>query len=190
MFLFYFWQPRPYFLCSVLPPQTPMPKLKIMMPETGEVTHELVDEVITLGRVADNMVQVEDASVSSRHVQLNLVEGGNYHLQDLGSTNGTRVNGAPVSEAQLRNGDRVRFGSIEAAYYSDNASAVEPLPAAAEPVAQPAAESRRPTNFANSSPFQKKNREVDPAGKYIMICAAVAIALFIIALISIFLLHR
>ena len=167
-----------------------MPKLKIMMPETGEVTHELVDEVITLGRVADNMVQVEDASVSSRHVQLNLVEGGNYHLQDLGSTNGTRVNGAPVSEAQLRNGDRVRFGSIEAAYYSDNASAVEPLPAAAEPAAQPAAESRRPTNFANSSPFQKKNREVDPAGKYIMICAAVAIALFIIALISIFLLHR
>ena len=167
-----------------------MPKLKIMMPDAGEVTHELVDEVITLGRVPDNTVQVEDASVSSRHAQLSLVEGGNYQLQDLGSTNGTRVNGAPVSEAQLRNGDRVRFGSIEAAYYSDNAGAVEPMPAAAEPTAQPAAESRRPTNFANSSPFQKKNREIDPAGRYIMIGAIVAVVLFVVALISIFLLHR
>ena len=167
-----------------------MPKLKIMMPETGEVTHELADEVITLGRVADNMLQVEDASVSSRHAQLNLVEGGNYHLQDLGSTNGTRVNGAPVSEAQLRNGDRVRFGSIEAAYYSDNANTVAPLPAAAEPAAQPAAESRRPTNFTNSSPFQKKDRAVDPAGRYIMMCAIAAIVLFLVALVSILLLQR
>ena len=100
------------------------------------------------------------------------------------------LNGAPVSEAQLRNGDRVRFGSIEAAYYSDNANVVAPLPVAAEPVAQPAAESRRPTNFENSSPFQKKNREIDPAGKYIMYCAIAAVVLFIIALVSIFMLHR
>ncbi len=167
-----------------------MPKLKIMMPETGEVIHELVDEVITLGRVPDNMIQVEDASVSSRHAQLNVIEGGNYHLQDLGSTNGTRVNGAPVGEAPLRNGDRIRFGSVEASYLSDNATAVTPLPAAAAPVAQPAAESRRPTNFSNASPFQKKGRQIDPAGKYIMLCALAAVLLFIVALVSIFMLHK
>ena len=163
-----------------------MPKLKVMLPEAGEVTHELMDEVVSLGRVSDNTIQVEDGSVSSRHAQLSLVEGGNYYLQDLGSTNGTRVNGAPVSESPLRNGDRIRFGSIEASYYSDNTDAAEPLPAAAEPVAQPATDSQRPTNFTNASPFQKKNREVDPAGKYIMIFAVVAVLLLIAALVMIF----
>ena len=97
-----------------------MPKLKVMMPESGEVTHDLVDELITLGRVSDNMIQVEDGSVSSRHAQLALAGNGNYQLQDLGSTNGTQVNGAPVTDVVLRHGDRVRFGQIEAAYYSEN----------------------------------------------------------------------
>ncbi len=168
-----------------------MPKLKIMMPETGEVTHELVDEVITLGRVSDNMIQVEDGSVSSRHAQLALGGNGNYQLQDLGSTNGTRVNGAPVTEVALRHGDRVRFGQIEAAYYSDAAptAAAEPLPAAAEPVAQPAAETHRPSNFTNASPFQKKSRQKDPIGLYIMIFAAVAFLAFVAAIVMVFSLH-
>ncbi len=100
-----------------------MPKLKITMPESGEVTHELVDELITLGRVSENIIQIEDASVSSRHAQLSLGANGNYALKDLNSTNGTRVNGAPATDAQLRNGDRVRFGQIECAYFSDNAAA-------------------------------------------------------------------
>ncbi len=164
-----------------------MPKLKVMLPESGEVTHDLVDELITLGRVSDNMIQVEDGSVSSRHAQLTLAGNGNYQLQDLGSTNGTRVNGAPVTDVVLRNGDRVRFGQIEAAYYSENQLATaEPLPAAADPVAPPAAEPPRPSNFTNASPFQKKSREKDPVGMYIMIFAGVALLAFIVALALIF----
>ncbi len=164
-----------------------MPKLKIMMPESGEVSHELVDEVITLGRVSDNMIQVEDGSVSSRHAQLSLAGTGNYQLQDLGSTNGTRVNGAPVTEVALKHGDRVRFGQIEAAYYSDSVPAIaEPLPAAAEPVAEPAAETHRPSNFTNASPFQKKSRQKDPVGMYIMLFAGLALLAFIVALALIF----
>ncbi len=164
-----------------------MPKLKIMMPESGEVSHELIEEVITLGRVSDNMIQVEDGSVSSRHAQLRLGGGGNYQLQDLGSTNGTRVNGAPATDVMLKHGDRVRFGQIEAAYYSDGVPAVaEPLPAATEPVAEPAAATVRPSNFTNASPFQKKSRQKDPIGTYIMLFAAVAALAFIVALVLIF----
>ena len=159
-----------------------MPKLKVTMPDTGEVTHELVDELITIGRISENAIQIEDGSVSSRHAQLAMGANGNYALKDLNSTNGTRVNGAPTTDAQLRNGDRVRFGSIECAYFSDNTSHSEPLPAAAAPVAAPAAESRRPTNFSNESPFQKKDRAKDPIGMYIMIFAAVAVLLFLVAL--------
>ena len=166
-----------------------MPKLKITMPDANEVTHELVDETITVGRVAENSIQIEDASVSSRHAQLVASGSGSYQLTDLNSTNGTRVNGAAVTEAALRNGDRVRFGKIDCAFYSDDNSQSEPLPAAAEPDAKPAAESHKPTNFANASPFQKKDRAKDPVGLYIMIFAAVAILLFIGALVEVFLLH-
>ena len=167
-----------------------MPKLKIMMPESGEVTHDLMDELITLGRVSDNVIQVEDASVSSRHAQLSLGGNGNYQLQDLGSTNGTRVNGAPVTDVVLKHGDRVRFGQIEAAYYSDGApAAAEPLPAAVEPVAEPAAETHRPSNFTNASPFQKKTKKTDPVGKAIMVFSILAILLILGAVVAIFLLQ-
>ncbi len=166
-----------------------MPKLKVTLPDTGEVIHDLVDENITVGRVEDNSLQIEHTSVSSRHAQLTLLPNGNYQLTDLNSTNGTRVNGAPVTEAALRNGDRVRFGNIDTAYLSDDESHSEPLPAAVEPEATPARESRKPTNFENASPFQKKNKAKDPAGMYIMIFAGVAVLAFIAALVTIFMIH-
>jgi pSer/pThr/pTyr-binding forkhead associated (FHA) protein len=163
-----------------------MPKLKITLPETGEVTHELVDEVITVGRLPENSIQIDDASVSSRHAQLTLVEGGNYFLKDLDSTNGTRSNGNAVTEVQLKNGDRVRFGKIEAAYYSEGAPVHQPLPAPEMPVAQPAAKSQKPTGFENASPFQKKSKETDPISKSIMAFAVLAILLFVGAVVTIF----
>ena len=166
-----------------------MPKLKVTLPEAGEVTHELTDENITVGRVEDNSLQIDHASVSSHHAQLALLPSGNYQLTDLNSTNGTRVNGKPVTEAALRNGDRVRFGNIDTAYLSGDESRSEPLPAAVEPEAKPAAESHRPSNFENASPFQKKNKEKDPVGTYILIFAGVSVLAFIAALVTVFLLH-
>ena len=167
-----------------------MPKLKITMPDASEVTHELDDELVTIGRVSENSIQIDDASVSSRHAQLAVTGNGGYQLTDLNSTNGTRVNGAAVTEANLRNGDRVRFGQIDCAFYSDDESHSEPLPTAAEPDAKPATQSHKPTNFANSSPFQKKSRQKDPAGMYIMIFAVVALLLFIGALVQVFMLQK
>ncbi len=166
-----------------------MPKLKVTMPDGSEVTHELTDETITLGRVADNVIQIEDASVSSHHAQLALGEGGSYFLKDLNSTNGTRVNGASAIESKLRHGDRIRFGKIETSYFGENADAHAPLPAAVEPEAEVASETRKPTNFSNASPFQKKAREKDKASQFIMIAAVAAILLFIAALVMVFMLQ-
>ena len=163
-----------------------MPKLKVTMPDGSDVTHELTDETITLGRVAENMIQIEHASVSSRHAQLSLVDGGNYRLDDLNSTNGTRVNGSSVVEATLKHGDRVRFGQIETSYFGENADAHAPLPDVVEPVAEVAVETHKPTNFTNASPFQKKSREIDTPGKIIMIATGIAILLFIVALVMVF----
>ena len=89
-----------------------MPKLII----SGK-PHELVDEAITIGRGPDNTIVVNDPSISTHHAQL-LLEGDTYRLKDLDSTNGTRVNGKPVTEAVLRFDDRIRFGAAEARYSS------------------------------------------------------------------------
>src|SRR6187551_3210898 len=79
-----------------------MPKLLI-----SGVTHELIDEAITIGRGPDNTIVVNDPSISTHHAQL-LLEGDTYRLKDLDSTNGTRVNGKPVTETVLRFDDRIR----------------------------------------------------------------------------------
>ena len=81
-----------------------MPKLVI----SGTV-YELPDELITIGRAPDNLIVLEDPSVSGRHAEIRLV-GAAFHLKDLGSTNGTRVNGTAITEAKLAHGDRIRFG--------------------------------------------------------------------------------
>lgn len=181
-----------------------MPKLTVTLPEAEEVTHDLTAPVITIGRLDDNALQIEDPSVSSRHAQLTLQPDGNYQLRDLNSTNGTRVNGNGVTEAQLHPGDRLRFGKVETVYLSDvpgenvpaptganaahagAADMVATLPAAGVATAQVAAESHRPADFANASPFQKKPKARDPVGRAILIFAAVAFVLFLAALFFIF----
>src|SRR6267143_5166220 len=99
-----------------------MPKLII-----SGTPHELVDEAITIGRGPDNAIVVNDPSISTHHAQLVLVDG-TYRLRDLGSTNGTRVDGKPLTEAVLRFDDRIQFGAVDARYESSEASGSKPLP--------------------------------------------------------------
>ena len=94
-----------------------------------------------------------------------------------------------MTDVQLRHGDRVRFGKIEGSYLSSSDDTHQPLPAADAPEALPAAESKRPTNFENASPFQKKTHKKDPVGRAIMIAAIAAVLLFAVAVTFIFLLQ-
>ncbi len=60
----------------------------------------------------------EAAYVSSRHAEIMASDGG-YRLTDLGSTNGTLVNGSAVTEIELTDGDLIRFGSSGPEYRFD-----------------------------------------------------------------------
>jgi pSer/pThr/pTyr-binding forkhead associated (FHA) protein len=62
-----------------------------------------------LGRSRDADVQVEDPNVSRRHAEI-LQEGSTYWLVDLGSTNGTEVDGRRVQRVQLADGSRFTIG--------------------------------------------------------------------------------
>ena len=87
-------------------------------PVVGKV-YPLEAQEITIGRDSTNMVAINDAQVSRRHARMEL-RGTAYVIQDLGSTNGTFVNGTRVSGMQVLNpGDTVAFGEgIVLAYES------------------------------------------------------------------------
>jgi diguanylate cyclase (GGDEF)-like protein len=65
---------------------------------------------ITVGRDAECEIRLESESVSRKHARL-VRHGGQYTLEDLGSTNGTWVDGAPASPQPLKSGARIRFGN-------------------------------------------------------------------------------
>jgi hypothetical protein len=67
-------------------------------------------EPVTIGRLPECEVVLADTNVSRRHAELRRT-GDAVILTDLGSTNGTRVNGSPVREQILNNGDEVSVGS-------------------------------------------------------------------------------
>jgi pSer/pThr/pTyr-binding forkhead associated (FHA) protein len=160
-----------------------MPKLTIRS-ETGEsISHDLVEETYTIGRSPENSIQLEDTSVSGRHAEL-VVVAENCYLKDLGSTNGTVVNGQPVKEVQLRAGDRIRFGKVETCFECEVISAAQPLPRLAEAEAQPAELSARPADFANASPFPSRKTKKEPARTAVFAAVAVALAAFLVSLIA------
>ncbi len=72
-------------------------------------------ERLTLGRDAKVDLVLDDASVSHQHAALELGPRG-FRIRDLGSTNGIRLNGARVSSADLKHGDRFALGSVEFCY--------------------------------------------------------------------------
>jgi pSer/pThr/pTyr-binding forkhead associated (FHA) protein/tetratricopeptide (TPR) repeat protein len=71
---------------------------------------------VVVGRVAGLQIQVEDESVSRRHAELERTADG-VVVRDLGSANGTTVNGQPLEgDTLLQPGDQVQFGMIEFVY--------------------------------------------------------------------------
>ena len=162
-----------------------MPKLQIILPDGGNATHDLNEDTITVGRLPDNTIQIDDVSVSSHHAQLTR-EDGHYILEDLGSTNGTTLNGQRHRQGKLMDGDQVCFGKIDAVFVSENPEDARAMPEDDGIELQPAENSVRPANFANASPFQSKKKKKDPAAKAVMALAVVAILVFAFAVVSVF----
>jgi hypothetical protein len=92
------------------------PSLRIH--ESGaERTVTLSGDVVTIGRLPECDVVVKDKGASRRHAQIKLREGV-ATLTDLGSTNGTRLNGATIQSRELADGDRITIGTTVLEYRS------------------------------------------------------------------------
>jgi len=78
-------------------------------------TYELILEKTTVGRGDQNTLVISDASLSAQHCEI-LLNGSEVIVRDLGSRNGTFVNGAKLTnqQSQMKSGQTVRFGAVEA----------------------------------------------------------------------------
>ncbi len=75
----------------------------------------LSDKVVVIGRLADCDIAIDDPNASRRHAEIR-PEGAEFVVLDLGSTNGTRVNGSHVNRHVLAHGDRIAIGAWHFAF--------------------------------------------------------------------------
>lgn len=166
-----------------------MPKLHILSGVLEGKVIDLIEERTTVGRALDNMVRIEDGTVSHHHALI-IQDAMEYKLRDLNSTNGTRVNGMRIVETALHNGDQVRFGSVEMRYESDLKKASQPLPPsqAGVDLSQLGTSSTPPPEFNSASPFGRKKKGGTTPWVWAVvglgIAAAFAVAWFIIKYMS------
>jgi pSer/pThr/pTyr-binding forkhead associated (FHA) protein len=74
--------------------------------------HDLLRATLLIGRSSACQLVLADDTVSRRHAELR-AEGGRWLLRDLGSSNGTYLNGRRVIEAEVRPGDLLHLGGAE-----------------------------------------------------------------------------
>ena len=119
------WQPPPSAPATPLVPETmamparPQPAAGVAAGPQAELTiesgpdaghtHRAADRAVRLGRSPDNDVILRDPATSGHHARLER-RGEEFWVVDLGSTNGTFVNGESVQEKQLNHGDRLTVG--------------------------------------------------------------------------------
>ena len=90
-------------------PTAPAARLRVIARDGNEQVHEFDGSGLTIGRSADNDLVISDSRVSRHHARI-AGRRGTLVYADLGSTNGSRVNGVQVGELVLGAGDRIEVG--------------------------------------------------------------------------------
>ena len=157
---------------------------KLILSLEGSVIREihLDKERITIGRRPQNDIQIENLAVSGEHACIVTILNDSF-LEDLGSTNGTLVNGNPIKKHILQNNDVVEIGKYKLKYVVEAAVAGQssqddfertmvmksspgkpaaPRPAAA-PTSPPATASKSAAAAASPPPSPPTPRPVTPA---------------------------
>ena len=98
---------------AVVAPPPPPPALVTLT--LGGSTKSFSKSRVVLGRSREADIRVSDESISRRHAEIR-EEDGAYWIVDLGSMNGTKLNGKRVDRAQLSDGDAIMLGATEVVF--------------------------------------------------------------------------
>ncbi|MFM7376162.1 MAG: FHA domain-containing protein [Chthoniobacterales bacterium] len=160
-------------------------RLTVYFPEDSPTPHEFVGSKLTVGRLGDNDVHLDDGSVSGHHAELAVRDGGAV-LVDKDSTNGTFLNGEQVTgEVPLNEGDEIYFGSVRSVFMAPVAAPAPPA-AAPEMVSAGAEGTGRPANFQYMSPLPRPTPPKDTLGLVAWCCAGLGVLGLICAAYAIF----
>ncbi len=98
-----------------------MAKLVLNMNGVVQGEYQLDGERLTIGRKPENDIQIDNLAVSGKHALIITILDDSF-LEDLGSTNGTYVNGKLIKKHALKDGDVIAIGKHELKYVNENAS--------------------------------------------------------------------
>ena len=150
---------------------------------------EIEKDAITVGRRSENVIAIDDPSVSSRHLVI-MREGARYRLRDLDSTNGTLVNGEPVRDALLEPRDIITVGDVAFQFddpaWSNDAPDERVETLLARTVSIRTAPTRAPESFQSSSPFGGKRDFNRMWTGLIVLAAALAVIVSVLFITSFF----
>jgi hypothetical protein len=90
--------------------------------DNGKAVNFRLTALTYIGRSEENQLRLNDPGVSRRHVLISATQNG-YSLRDLGSQNGTYVNGDRVDEGMLADGDRITIGEVNLIFRSAQSAA-------------------------------------------------------------------
>jgi pSer/pThr/pTyr-binding forkhead associated (FHA) protein len=108
-----------------MPETLPQPAtLLVKLHGQGARHIELTLESLTIGRKADNSLVIEDPAVSGHHARIVKVQAV-FFLEDLKSTNGTAINGRPITRQQLRDADVITIGQHRLVFQENAAASTE-----------------------------------------------------------------
>lgn len=102
-----------------------MPKLILTLDGAVIREYNIDKDSISIGRKHGNDIQLNDLTISGRH-SLVTKTGDNVFIDDLGSTNGTLLNGARIAKSRLHHSDVIQIGNYQFTFFSQTEEDYEP----------------------------------------------------------------
>jgi len=145
-------------------------RLKFIDAEGSDVSFETSEQVVVVGRHSSNTLVVVDGRLSREHLRIER-EGSAWYAEDLGSSNGTTLNGEPLRDQQrIKNGDKLSLGGLEVSVEIESQPA-EPANQAPPPVVN--APAAMPVSAAAPA-------STDGSAKFFLILAPILLLLVIL----------
>ena len=139
-----------------------MPKLTLMLDRKVVQVYDLERPVIRVGRIAEMDIVIDNVSVSRRQAEIQR-EGDGWVVRDIGSSNGTFVNGERLTgDRPLGAGDEIGIGKYSLFFEREGA---EPVAAAAPPATAPSSAPPRPARARSEATMMLEPDEVEELRK-------------------------
>jgi serine phosphatase RsbU (regulator of sigma subunit) len=112
----------------------PRAEVTVYSPLFSPFRQPLQESPVSIGRASDCTIPIKDRYLSRRHAEI-IIQSGAWFVKDLGSANGTYLNGSRVErDSPLKTGDRIRLGDTEIVFVSNEHNTDKMLAVAEAPV--------------------------------------------------------